>query len=269
MEIDYGLTNIPKRDCFLVSMTWVDRGILLAIMNYLSKYHDNLRDRNIIIQDKIYRNFATQMFPELKITKFKKHSSDNFYFNIRKTIKEQDIFIDYLKKYDDGVPTKKIHLLPWYDRNDPLVVYEYDKKHKTCPFKYLKFLNNFSKCKRGNYSNNVFWDVVMENRILGKYNQVKTYADMNQVYKTLISYASIDYIPDKRYLEPMPKMEGPAINDFILIPSNKKEIEQYKNKIKNLEGQLDKMPKEEHTKFLLNLLNDKLNIINSIMENKK
>lgn len=270
MEVDYGLPDIPRKDCFLVTITWVDRGILLAIMNYLTKHHENIFNKNIIIQNKLYRDFAVEMFPELKFSEYTNHSSKNFYFNIRKTIRKQDIFIDYLKKYDKGVPTKKLHLLPWYDRNDPLVVYEYDEKHKICPHKYLNFLNNFSRCKRGNYFNNTMWDVFIENSVLKKYNKIKSYADMNQVYKRFYIYASKNYIPDKRFLEPMPEIRAAqTINNFVLMPTNKKEIEAYKNKIKNLEGELEKIPKEEHSKFLLNLLNDKLNIINSIMENKK
>jgi hypothetical protein len=83
----------------MINIIWIDRGIILTIIYYILKYYKKILNKNIIINNHIYREFVSFLFPKLKFSKFEKHKSNNFYFNIRERIKDQDIFIDYLKNY--------------------------------------------------------------------------------------------------------------------------------------------------------------------------
>ena len=155
-------------ECKIVNVVWIERGILITIIYYILKKYKILLDKILIIDNKRYCKFLKIIFPELKFKTFKKHSSNNFYFNIRKIIKNQDIIIDYLANYTDIINTDKISLLPWYDMNDPIIIYEYKSDNKIKVKKYKLFINNFSQCQRGNYNNNI-WDTFIELLILQKY----------------------------------------------------------------------------------------------------
>jgi len=157
-------------NCKIVNIVWIDRGIILSIIYFILKYYDELVDKIIIITEDMYRIYIKSLFPKLKIEDYKKHKSNNFYFNIKKIIRNQDIIIDFVKNYKYSINTSKIYLVPWFNMYDPLIAYRLDKKEKIKIDKYILFINNFSKCSRGNYLNNI-WDVYMENKIMMKYNK--------------------------------------------------------------------------------------------------
>ena len=157
-------------NCKIVNIVWIDRGIILSIIYFILKYYDELVDKIIIITEDMYRIYIKSLFPKLKIEDYKKHKSNNFYFNIKKIIRNQDIIIDFVKNYKYSINTSKIYLVPWFNMYDPLIAYRLDKKEKIKIDKYILFINNFSKCSRGNYLNNI-WDVFMENKIMMLYNK--------------------------------------------------------------------------------------------------
>lgn len=267
MQVDYDLPNIPKKECNLFNQVWIDRGIMLTIIYYLTKYYNKIKNKNIIIENKLYRNFAGELFPELLFSKYKKDNPNNFYFNIRKIIKNKDIIIDYLKSYDTTINTKKINVIPWYDANDPIVAYKYNKKYKAkTPYSYLNFMNNFSKCRRENYTNGIVWDVYMENKILKKYSMLKSLVDMQYIYSIFTKYIEKDHIKDIKQIDPVIN----NINNFIF--PNEQLIKNYQSKIKTMEQSLKEKPKVEYVKDeenindLMKLLNDKIKTINSIIE---
>ena len=187
------------------NIIWLDKGIKLTIIYILYSQYKYIKYKNIIIDNKNFRNFAKSMFPELSILKNNKKIIDPFYFNIRYIIKKQDIIIDHIKNYDKSILTKKISLVPWYDMNDPLIVYKYNKKYNIDVDKYKNFINNFSKFRRENYSNNILWDKYTENTILNLYNKkyntdivtkfnnhiIKDYTIINDGVEKLINY---DYL---------------------------------------------------------------------------
>ena len=143
-------TNINNIDKNLVNVIWIDRGIKLAILYIICSHYDYLKYKNIIISNKNFRFFSKIMFPKLSILKNDKKTTNNFYFNIRHIIKKQDIIIDYIKNYDNKVFTKRMSLIPWYDKNDPLIVYYYDKKYILNVNKYKSYVNKFSLYRRNN-----------------------------------------------------------------------------------------------------------------------
>jgi hypothetical protein len=215
---------LPNNNCKLINIVWIDRGIILTILTYILKYYELLHNKIIIINIKFYRLFFKILFPKLKFKKYKKHSSNNFYFNIRTIIKKQNIIIDYLSNYNKYVKTTKINLVPWYDLNDPLIVYEYNKNKKIKLKKFISFIDKFSLCKRANYFNQHIWDTVIENKIIQNYN--KKLNNTNQKYlfdfinKYLNKYIFLTNNPQIYYIEkPIYKdkiIEKPIYKDKII-----------------------------------------------------
>jgi len=166
--------------CNIVNIVWIDRGILLGIIYYIIVLYRSIKNKKIIIDNKRYRKILRILFPEFKFIRTtrsimeqdnKKDDKKYFYFNIRKNIKLQDIVIDYLSNYDEYVPGKIFRYLPWYDYNDPLIIYRYSKKYYC-----KKDMFKIPLCVRGNY-NGYVWDYYEEHRILNKY--IKKYKKYN------------------------------------------------------------------------------------------
>jgi hypothetical protein len=211
-------------NCKIVNIVWIERGILITIIYYILKKYIILLNKIIIINNKKYCKFFKIIFPELKFSIFKKHIDDNFYFNIRKIIKNQDIIIDYLANYYDVINTNKIKLLPWYDMNDPIIVYQYNSKFKIKIKKYKIFINNFSKCHRANYYNKL-WDAFIEYSVLNKYvkfnKKLNIYEFLNLInnflkstYTNTVEKSKIYYI-DRKILYPVPYNSNQQINPNI------------------------------------------------------
>jgi hypothetical protein len=185
------------KNCKLVNIVWVDRGIILTIIYYIIKYYDKLLKKTIIIDNEGYRNFLGTIFPLMKIKKFTKHYDYNFYFNVRKINRYQDIIIDYISNYNKTINTTKIKLVPWFDMNDPLIVYKYSNKYSVTIKKYLFFIDDFVKCRRGNYNGNM-WDAYIEKNIILKYRNINRKVNLIQLLNNflLTSYTNtVKYIP--------------------------------------------------------------------------
>ena len=130
--------NIIPNNCKLVNIVWIERGIILSLISYIIDNYIKLLEKTIIIDNKNYRHFLSIIFNRLKFKEFTKHKSHYFYFNVRKIIKDQDIIIDYLNN-NEFVYADKINLVPWYDMNDPLIIYE-RKDDKLSLTKYKIFI---------------------------------------------------------------------------------------------------------------------------------
>ena len=163
---------IPRNNAFqMISIPiQIYKGIKLIIIYIILKNYELLQLKKIVITNNIYRNLMKKLFPQLNFIKdYNIKSSENYYFNIRKIIKNQDVVIDYINNYDIYIPSKKIHLIPWYDNSDPLIVYYYKNKY-SCVNKWINTIYKFNYYKRYNY-NNYNWDKLMEYKILLKYLQ--------------------------------------------------------------------------------------------------
>lgn len=186
MNINSLLYPHTNNSCKLVNIVWVDRGIKLAIIYFIIKNYKHLHNKRIIIEDSDYRAFAKQMFPEFKFREYTKDSNKNFYFNIRKIIKEQDVIIDIIKNHDKYIYGDKLMLLPWYDMNDPIIMYQCsDMKHKKS--KYMDFVTQFSLNRRCNYMsydyiNYESWDIYVEKYIFQRYIEKKQNTNYSMVY---------------------------------------------------------------------------------------
>ena len=221
-------------NCKTVNIIWIERGIILTIIYYILKYHDELLNKKIIIDNEAYCKFFRILFPKLKFNIYDTHHKLNFYFNFRRIIKNQDIIIDYLSNYDNIINASKIALIPWYDTNDPIIVYKYNSKKELKVNKYKTFIKEFSNCKRGNY-NGVIWDAIIENKIIKRYiafsknnyNQFLTFFNnfiKSNYTNTVIEKPQMFYVPmnKKRVIEietlkpkPNVKIEPPKKQDDI------------------------------------------------------
>lgn len=178
--------------CKLINIVWVDRGIILSIITYIIKLYHKISYKKIIINNKNYRQLLRKIFPDLSFTKFTKFDDDNFYFNTRTMIKKQNIIIDYLHNYDDYVPTTKIQLVPWYDINDPLVIYEFSNNDHVDAMKYKHFIKQFSLCRRGNYFGYP-WDLYMETYIFIRYQKFMNINNINNIITLFNSHLINNY----------------------------------------------------------------------------
>jgi hypothetical protein len=192
-------------NCKPVNIVWIERGILLTIIYFVLKYYDILKYKIIIVDNALYCEFLNYIFKKLIFKKFKKHKSYNFYFNIRKIIKKQDIIIDYIHNYDNTIDTDKLYLVPWYDMNDILVAYKYDKHESVKVKKYKRFIDGFSKCRRGNY-NNVIWDMFIEFEIYKKYMNFNRHFNVMDIFNSMNDIIESNYtntIEKKYYYIPV------------------------------------------------------------------
>ena len=77
--------------------------------------------------------------------------------------------IDYINNYDKYIFGEDIELIPYYDINDIIIIYNVSNmKSGTQYYKNLFF--NFSMKNRGNFNYNV-WDHVKEKQILLKFQK--------------------------------------------------------------------------------------------------
>ena len=133
-----------------INIVWIERGIILSIIEYIVDSYGLFTNKNIIIEDKRYRRILRDIFPRLSFTKYDGHKSNNFYFNIRRIIRNQDVVIDYISNYDKYIFGEDIELIPYYDINDIIIIYNVSNmKSGTQYYKNLFF--NFSMKNRGNF----------------------------------------------------------------------------------------------------------------------
>lgn len=191
------MINSQDNRCKPVNPVWIERGILLTIMYHINKYYNELQTKIIIVDNDKHCFFLKKIYPSLKFQIFKKDDSSNpnyFYFNVRKINKKQDVIIDYLANYDDVIPSDKVNLVPWFDINDPLIVFRYSNKDTVLADKYRSFLNDFVKCRRSNY-NGMLWDTYIEKDILTKYKENKKIinVDTSKILSVLNDFLATNY----------------------------------------------------------------------------
>lgn len=292
-------------NCRIINIVWIERGILFAIFAYILKNYDKLIDKKIIIDSKNYRKFFSIIFPKLKFKKYKHELSDNidnFYFNIRRIIKKQDVIIDYISNYKKYINTKKIKLIPWYDLNDPLILYKYNENKKLKIKKYIIFFKKFSSCRRADY-NGTIWDSYIENKIMLSYikkypnikfnfllNFINTFIKSNYTNTTnninhIREYPKIYYQqveknierivekPVERIVEkPIEKIVERIVERIVEKPVEKplekpieKPVEKPVEKYYEKDYTSVEIDNENNINELINLLNNKISLINDLI----
>jgi hypothetical protein len=278
--------QIPNTKCKIVNTVWIERGIILTILYYLIKKYNLIINKIIIIENAKYRILFKLLFPKLIFEKYEKDNKKNFYFNIRKIIKKQDIIIDYINNYDDFINTSKIKLVPWFDMNDILVSYIYNSNKKMNIDKYLNFIINFNKCRRGDYYNNIY-DNIMEHKIFNLYLKNNKNININNLNYIINKYIKGNYTNTvNNYVIPLQEQKiynvsTNLINDKIdtsLLNENKElkkkieyitalmheEKQNYKQKIDKVIKEINETDKDKNNEKLIKKyekLKKKYNII--------
>lgn len=240
--------------CKLVNVVWIERGILLVMIHYVLKKYGPMLQKNIIIDNDRYREFMKILFPSHKFYKFVEDNPNNFYFNIRKIIKMQDIIIDYANNYDDVVYSKKIDLVPWYDMNDILIYYKFDPTKMVNMKESMVSLKFFSKCTRGNFNGHA-WDSYIEADILTTYSRFHKTKKASYVLRMINKFLLDEYssVPTTTNIIEYPQL---YYIENRTDQNNKIEID---DTIKRLEVQND-----EIINGLIQLISNKLAILNDI-----
>jgi hypothetical protein len=208
--------QIPNTKCKIVNTVWIERGIILTILYYLIKKYNLIINKIIIIENAKYRILFKLLFPKLIFEKYEKDNKKNFYFNIRKIIKKQDIIIDYINNYDDFINTSKIKLVPWFDMNDILVSYIYNSNKKINIDKYLNFIINFNKCRRADYYNNIY-DNIMEHKIFNLYLKNNKNININNLNYIINKYIKGNYTNTvNNYVIPLQEQKIYNVNTNLL-----------------------------------------------------
>ena len=278
--------QIPNTKCKIVNTVWIERGIILTILYYLIKKYNLIINKIIIIENAKYRILFKLLFPKLIFEKYEKDNKKNFYFNIRKIIKKQDIIIDYINNYDDFINTSKIKLVPWFDMNDILISYIYNSNKKMNIDKYLNFIINFNKCRRGDYYNNIY-DNIMEHKIFNLYLKNNKNININNLNYIINKYIKGNYTNTvNNYVIPLQEQKIYNVNtnllndkiDTSLLNENKElkkkieyitalmneEKQNYKQKIDKVIKEINETDKDKNNEKLIKKyekLKKKYNII--------
>lgn len=212
------------------NLVYEERGIILGIMNFIL---DNMNKYNQInIENKHYFKIIRQLFPMFRVTRDydKEKTSLNIYVRSRK-IRDHGLIINNLDNIKK-IRSKKKHfyLLPWFNINNPIIMFKYDKSKPKKNIDKLKgYVEKFNIIRLKEYSyeripimsykfNILFWDIFVEYRILNRYCRL-TNSNINTIYDFLTKFLGgfnvnvPTYVP--RYIE------RPYIQkEYIMIDNN-------------------------------------------------
>lgn len=169
------------------NVIWENKGILLGIILFMLKNYDKLINKRIIIDNDQQRIIIKQLFYDFNIKK----KGTGFTINIKNNVR-MDLVINNLNNLDN-IYAKSVRILPWYDKDNPIIMYKHNEKKKYNIEKLKKKLEEFSNKKRWLFydvinfiekkTNMKNWDTYTEHKILKKY--VKEYPEftVEQVYE--------------------------------------------------------------------------------------
>jgi hypothetical protein len=170
---------------------WEEKGIVIGVFAHIIKHHTYLMDKTIIINNDIYGSITKLFFDELTFKKYKKpHHKDPYYINIKDVTKTDNHHINNLNNFQI-IHNKKITLLPWYDRDNPIIMFTYDKDQTANIAKLIDDLTYFEKHIRftkfnspGKTKTNCIidcWDTYYERKILKKFVRLYPQYSVGQV----------------------------------------------------------------------------------------
>ena len=180
------------------------RGILIGIIDYLTKHYDIIKTYKIVVRRKNYRTILKQLFADIYFVK--KGDENCFHINIQ----NNETFGLIINNLDNiGTINGKSKLLPWYDVDNPIVIFEYNK-NKVVENKKLKHkIKKFTK-KRYEWSNddmiykkyyqrfyclpNGLWDIYCEFNILTNYCSIFL-SDIFYVESIIATYLNDNICP--------------------------------------------------------------------------
>ena len=193
-----------------------EKSIISGIIYYVLKNIKKIQNTNIFIKNNTIRLIVQKLFPDLNIIDtFIKSSycihirSNNIFSNCN------NVYIDYLKNYNKYICSNKVKLLPWFDSNDPIILYEYNKKYK---FYISKITKKISNITLNRYEDGILWDTVTQNYIFSlyeKYNKTINYKKiLNKIFKQTNNSYDNNYIYIKQQINELIILENNLINNY-------------------------------------------------------
>lgn len=265
------------------NLIWENKGIILGLIRYILKYYDELIDKTIIINNDKIRHIIRKIFYDFT---FKKKSRDNsqdneFVISIKSTPENHGLIINNINNLTEI--NGKIILLPWYDKDNPIIMFEYNKNKSYDVEKIKNKINKFTQNERMNWSydndnnynyfitnhygciksncNSGLWDTFIEFMTLRKYikyykeynidvvhNYITTKLSNNSCLKqTQVQQTYVQtYVPQKEIVTQI-KYIPHYVPNYILVP--------YKENQDN-----------SHIKSLLGNINEKIKLTNTLID---
>jgi hypothetical protein len=248
------------KSCNISNNKWEDKGIILGIISYLLLKYKKLINKTVYLPDTKIRAIISFLFKKIQFTN--KKSDSDLIIRVR-SIKKGDLYfnnINNLKK----ISVKSYRLLPYYDNDNPMIMYNHGDKKKNIS-DIEKKINKIT-CKRGNISgekNNITdncfqnWDTNIEYEILEKYSSFFN-IDIKNVYELINNYLLSDLCCNNNFLfnKLMPKVE--YVEKYIPIPFTQYIEKPVKNNKTDYKVFID----------LIGGLNEKLSLIDNNIEKK-
>lgn len=186
-----------SNNCINKYTFWEDKAILLGIILFLTKYSSKITYKTIFINNKKIKKILKVLFPKMIFTS--NENNNLFYINIKNSNRHNLVINNIDNLIDSNIKTKKIYKLPWYNKDNPIVMYYYNKKYDNYNLNKFKLkLDKFTKYNRLlNYktNNNIIckcskintWDCYYEHKILNKYCK-KFGNNVNNIYNFISSH---------------------------------------------------------------------------------
>ena len=240
--------NISKDTCKKNKKNQINesKGILLGLILYISKHISSLSKEKIQINSNRFKEDVEYLFPQLNFVE----NNSTFTISIKSKLLG-DINITNIE-YIDTIKSNKIYLLPYYDKENPIIMYNLDNSNKNQNIEKIKEkINTINYC----YSNNEIESDILNyyleqknpfnnnlNDLIDYINQVSS----NIIYKEKIIEKKIK-VPTP-YLVPIP-FQDISQKSFKKDFSNNKTKEQIneikkiitikKSEIKNIDNNVD------------------------------
>lgn len=178
--------------CVKINFSWENKGILLGLIFYILKRYNFFRKRLISIDNHKLKNILAYLFNDLDFV----NDGAKFHINVKNS--ERDgVVINNINNLSQ-VQAKRVYLLPWYDKDNAIVMYFHNPAHTYDINKFKQEVKAFSKCDRGkNYGARGFigncygmnvWDNYAEYAILSQYAAKFPMFDVVILYKLISDY---------------------------------------------------------------------------------
>jgi hypothetical protein len=231
-------------------MIFENRGVILGIMSFILSKINKIKKKGLVISDTKCRYIIGILFPDIPIHLFSLNHEYQFHLFEEAT---DGMIIHHLHQIPI-IHAKKVMILPWYDINNPIIMYRYHSKKIYKKEKLLSNLEEFNKHQRFHFypanRNPMFicglrtWDSFMESQII--YTYLSWYPNNPKNILKFLSeqvggfYCYQDYVYYSQFI-PL------IIPRIIYYPKNTNNIEKEKALLK-----------------LMELIGKKLEIINNI-----
>ena len=211
------IKNIKKKNKSLnkcikneISTTYENKGILLAIIFFITNKYNKLKDKSIKINFSKYQNILKILFSELRFSD--KDNNFNININTKEIVDLNIIYINLINK----IKANQVYIVPWFDGDNPLIMFsKSDKEQDVKKIKdKIKEWDNCSRTQKHEKFNN--YDEFIENIIINDFIKLHnnwSYNDViNFINKSLSNEIIVNKIIKKKIQVPTPYIVPVPLN---------------------------------------------------------